>query len=345
MPKEMSHWFLADLIRGDISGNTLFAGPVRAYPNLFFLGAVSPDIPFYYVAGPGSTELQALALPFHRQDSRALTPVLDFLDRFRDGDALALAAGAICHILSDTAFHPLVCYLAGMEGVHAGATARHRYVETALDVHFRSLAGPGARTSLWRILTGIEVSNRRLTALLAGLFGAENRWLGMAVRSHAAFQAAFRSRVIRAGLFWMSRGRRRIPESVTSLVYPVDRPVFLPYFSGEFRYRDPADGRYCRASTRDLIRQARSGAVNVMALIARRMGRGDALGDLPSHPDLPRIRPGFRTCRYWRKESAIRHQLYSGAKAPGAIVPGAKTPGVRLPGTESPGVTPGEKSL
>ena len=129
------------------------------YPALFVLGGVTPDINFYCMAGPGAKQIQALSAPFHRPDRKALTPVLEFLDRRlangkKDLPALALAAGAICHIMADTVFHPLVYYFAGMDGVHPGATVRHRQFETAMDLYFwqdgRRDHWLGTRVASWK---------------------------------------------------------------------------------------------------------------------------------------------------------------------------------------------------
>ena len=95
MPKEITHFALASELSRFIPGNTLFHGPVKEFPNLFLLGAVAPDIPFFYQAGRNREGVQNLSAPFHRTDGRALEPVLDFLARDSSPPALALAAGVI----------------------------------------------------------------------------------------------------------------------------------------------------------------------------------------------------------------------------------------------------------
>jgi hypothetical protein len=199
MPKEISHWYLADQVKSALPANSVFTEPVRTYENLFFLGAVAPDIPFYYLLGPKSSRILSAAEPFHRPDAGALTPVLSFFDRMggvnADPGALSLGAGIICHILADTAFHPLVYYYSGQSRVHPGATARHREFETALDLYLLHQAGPGARISLKRTLSETEVARHRLMGYLADLFNlnepGDQTCLEFAVRSHAFYQALF----------------------------------------------------------------------------------------------------------------------------------------------------------
>lgn len=197
----MTHWYLADRVKCLLPQDSIFFEPVQTCENLFFLGAVAPDIPFYYLLGPRSARVQAAAEPFHRPDARALMPVLTFLEPIQSPDvdarALSLGAGIICHILADTVFHPLVYYHSGMSRVHPGATARHRRFETALDLYFLHLAGPGFRTCLGRILSQTEVTQENLLRHLGRLFSLEkpgdSACLGYAVRSHVFYQPCFKT--------------------------------------------------------------------------------------------------------------------------------------------------------
>lgn len=117
MPKEIAHFTMARMTRKALGKRqSPFSEAAARFPALFDLGAVTPDINFYCMAGPGAEEIRALSAPFHRTDRRALLPVLEFLDRRlaqgkHDAPALALAAGLICHIMADTIFHPLVYIL------------------------------------------------------------------------------------------------------------------------------------------------------------------------------------------------------------------------------------------
>ncbi|RLB91998.1 MAG: hypothetical protein DRH26_07135, partial [Deltaproteobacteria bacterium] len=160
MPKEITHWTLAATVANKLPKCSLFFDPIRSHPNLFLLGAITPDIPFYYLAGPKTALIQALSAPFHGTDGRALLPALTFLDNYPDQNpaALAFAAGVICHLLADTLFHPLVYYFAGMDGLHPGATARHRKFETAMDLYFLHLSQGRSPVSLARVIKNLEVS-------------------------------------------------------------------------------------------------------------------------------------------------------------------------------------------
>ena len=139
MPKEITHFALARQLRYRLPQGSPFYEPVRTFPLLFRLGAIAPDIPFFYLAGPHKRKVQAISRHYHRTDGEALRPLLQFLDTHKSPKALALAAGVVCHLVTDTVFHPMVFYFAGMDGVHPGATGRHRQFETAMDLHFHHL--------------------------------------------------------------------------------------------------------------------------------------------------------------------------------------------------------------
>ncbi|MFN2359060.1 MAG: zinc dependent phospholipase C family protein, partial [Desulfotignum sp.] len=318
MPKEISHWYLADLVKEGLPVDSVFYKPVHTHENLFFFGAVAPDIPFYYLLGPKKTRIQTVAHSFHQTDVRALMPVFAFFDRMPVSNphaaALSLGAGIICHILSDTAFHPLVYYFSGMSLVHPGATARHRQFETALDLHFQYLAGAETRTSLGRILAGIEISNLRLLDLLGDLFNLpasrDRTCLEYAIRSHAFYQTMFRYSWLYRILHRINRNRHRLPDLALSLIYPVNQGMDLPFFHQTFQYQDPVTGRPCSAGIPDLNRQVKTSALSLLAMVSDRLARQRPTGSLAGHPNLPLVRPGIKSCRFWRRQGDLLTDLY-----------------------------------
>lgn len=318
MPKEISHWYLADRVKSRLPEDSVFFDPVHACENLFFLGAVAPDIPFYYLAGPGSTRIRAAAKPFHRPDAGALIPVLSFFEQTRqtgmDARALSLGAGIICHLLADTAFHPLVYYYSGMSRVHPGATARHRQFETALDLYFLHQAGPKARTSLGQVLSQTEISRQKLLSYLCALFALEKpgirTCLGYAVTSHAFYQALFQNRKVYRMLHRMNRRGYRLLDLALSLFYPDGRTGGLPFFDPMFQYLDPDTGKECKAGISDLVRDAETGALSVLARISEQVRRQRSLKGLVRDATLPRVRPGIACGRFWREKPDLETELY-----------------------------------
>ena len=318
MPKEISHWYLADRVKSLLPEDSVFFDPVHTCENLFFLGAVAPDSPFYYLAGPGSARIRSAAEPFHRPDPGALTPVLSFFEQTQqfgmDTRALSLGAGILCHILADTVFHPLVYYYSGMPRVHPGATARHRQFETALDQYFMHQADRDVRTSLYRILSQTEVAPKTLINYLGKLFALEKpgdfTGLGYAVRSHAFYQALFQNRGVYRILSRLNRGRHRAMEKALSLFYPDDQKKSASFFDTGFQYRDPDSGRECCADIPGLVLKTETRALELLARVSGQMVQNRSLICLAQDDTLPRIRPGMAAGRFWRGKTDLTTDLY-----------------------------------
>jgi membrane-bound metal-dependent hydrolase YbcI (DUF457 family) len=318
MPKEITHWTLASTVANKLPEGSLFFEPIRSFSNLFLLGAITPDIPFYYLAGPKTKVIQGLSAPFHGTDGRALLPALTFLDNYPDQNpaVLAFAAGVICHILADTLFHPLVYYFAGMDGVHPGATTRHREFETAMDLYFLHLSLGRSEVSLARMIKNLEVSAGQCRQFIAELFQArtrpERRYLGLALYSHMTLQYLFRSGLAYNAFAFLNRKTPWIPDKVVGLIYPRNRPVNLCFFSHPLRYRDPCTGEAFCARIQEMRVKTGEAGKKLLGLISTELIRGGSAIGLMENPDLPDIRPGFARDRFffWRGKYDLASDLY-----------------------------------
>ncbi len=319
MPKEITHFALASALGRSLSGDTLFYGPVKKFPNLFLLGAVTPDIPFYYLAGRNRKRVQELSSPFHRTNEEALLPVLEFLNRDPSPPALALAAGVISHILADTHFHPLVHYYAGMDGVHRGATGRHRTFETALDIHFWYMFR--GETCLNRVIRNTEVSPAELRRLLAGLFNPCSPLAAAApmkaLNQHRRIQYLFRAPGIRIGVAGLTRMGRPLPEKISGLAYPFARPVCLPFFARGIFYKDPCTRESVSTDISTMISQSVESSLRVLDMVAQAMAAG-RVETVLGHPGLPGIRPALplKGFEVWHRKQDIRPLVYQGLFSP-----------------------------
>lgn len=336
MPKELTHFALARSLKSSLPRDSVFYGPVGKFPRLFLLGAVAPDIPFFYLAGPKGEIIRNISDPLH--GNRALKKVVSFLDRalepgFLSQDqpfsgsctchgrevaapALALVAGVICHILSDTGFHPLVYYYAGMDGVHEGATARHRQFETAMDLHFWHQYSPP--TSLARIVRNLEVPVTMVNQFLADLFEADQippRYFGHALTWHQVLQYLFRSGGIRHLFAQMDRLNLNLPNQITGVAYPFPGPISLGFFKEELRFRDPVTGREVVTDISILVQDTVCAGLKVLGLLSDALGRGTRASQILSEPGLPLIRPALLPgeLAFWREKKDLMAVLYRGA--------------------------------
>nr|WP_320015968.1 zinc dependent phospholipase C family protein [uncultured Desulfobacter sp.] len=326
MPKEITHFALAEQARRVLPETSKFFKPIQTFPFVYLIGTVCLDSPFYYLAGPQKKQVQALANPFHRPNKQALLPVLKFLNHHRTPEALALAAGTVCHILSDTTFHPLVYYYAGMDEIHTGATARHRYFETAMDVHFQYLFR--GKTRLYKIIRQAKISKPKLYQLMAGFFlpqGSNTSVVKHALQWHSTLHALFGASVIRKATIKMAGTSHPVPDSSTGLVYPFSKPCFLPFFSGRLKYRHPCSGSFYSTDLLTLIQEVVDATLAVLDTIDRAMKKckknekTEGLESLVlADTTLPDICPDLpaNTFNTWHGQQDIKPLLYQGVTIP-----------------------------
>ncbi|PIE62740.1 MAG: hypothetical protein CSA25_03740 [Desulfobacter postgatei] len=327
MPKEITHLTLAEHVIRDLPGSSQFFQPVQTFPALFLLGAVCPDSPFYYLAGPRKKQIQALAGLFHRPGKEALAPVLRFLNDHRTTPpALALAAGAVCHIMSDTIFHPLVYYYTGMSGLHHGATARHRYFETAMDVHFQYLFR--GKTRLHKIIRQTKVSRPTLYTLMASLFWPQCPQTSLLKRTlqwHSISHALFGASVIRKVTIKMAGTSHPVADPTAGLIYPFSKPCALPFFSGQLKYRHPCSGDFYNTELPTLVRKAVNATLAVLDTIDRAMGESQEKEKRPRFEslvmvdtDLPEVCPDLpkEMFEVWIGQQDIKPIVYQGVTMP-----------------------------
>ncbi|MCG8618106.1 MAG: zinc dependent phospholipase C family protein [Desulfobacterales bacterium] len=320
MPKEITHFALARQLQYRLTPASPFYKPVHSYPRLFRLGAIAPDIPFFYLAGPHKDDIRHISRYYHRTDGEALRPLLKFLDTHNTPAALALAAGVVCHLVSDTVFHPMVFYFAGMDGVHSGATGRHRQFETAMDLHFYHLYNEDPY--VYRLVSSVEIPRPELNGLLAGLFshgqelsGELPRAISGSLNWFMGMQFLFRNTLIRQVATLCERSYHPLPEEASGVIYPFPGPVALPFFKGRLRYRDPINGDRITTSLTDLVKKTVDSSLGLLDHISMAGGAGRQLGDMPVNrdgqplvlPDLPPDR-----IRYWRGKTALTADLYHG---------------------------------
>jgi hypothetical protein len=210
MPKEISHWRLADETARRLPDG-LIRESIGLYRDLYELGAVVFDSAFYAVRYPNAAEASEAGLRLHGihgedtyEPLRGLLsselveePVHEGEDASKQGledpsdtgqgrdpgrgvplPTLSFIAGCVTHIMADTHFHPLVNFFSGKYYADDRAEMdrcqkRHRRFEAALDRHFLSVSGAELRNggSLGRTLAASTASvGDRLEDLAAGLY-------------------------------------------------------------------------------------------------------------------------------------------------------------------------------
>ncbi len=321
MPKDITHIAIAEKVSDKLPEDSIFYRPIQKFLNVFIYAAVIPDAPFYYIIGPCSTAIQNSAKKFHTTDSSSLSPILEFLKLFPkdDPEALAFAAGVCCHIMTDTYFHPMVYYYAGMDGLHPGATARHRLFETALDYHFWPDLKDKQKISLSYIFNHLEIPEDRFMLFFSKLCRIENNphstYLKYGVKSHQILQAIFRNSFIYK-IFRFLYDKKFIQNARHhALFYPYAGPVKIDFFSRPLEYRDPCQGTFHTESIDDLTQKTIEQILNLLHLIEKIKTLDQGICRVILDSDLPLIRPGLPQqkdkFKFWSGHGELEQDIYN----------------------------------
>lgn len=160
MPKEVTHWCIANEVRGQLPQGAI-AKSTNAFPNVYLLGAVFHDC-LYYSSDPYilSTKLPDFLHGAHEEDTFSVITSLINMHRSVNDEAgkiiLAFLAGVASHIFVDVNFHPFIYHYTGNyydedSQKREVATKQHRMIEALLDQHFDANAHSNKTYNLKKI--------------------------------------------------------------------------------------------------------------------------------------------------------------------------------------------------
>ncbi|UFS70354.1 zinc dependent phospholipase C family protein [Geomonas sp. RF6] len=144
MPKELTHWILAEQAL-----QRLGEGPVKRTVqedrHIYYAGAVLPDTLLHIFRGPYDPAARTLANRFHDAHGNSYLPIIRAEAAFPHGippKLMACILGVLSHMQADMVLHPFVYAHSGK-----GDIGKHYRLETAIDVRFlrRGLKPPAHR--------------------------------------------------------------------------------------------------------------------------------------------------------------------------------------------------------
>jgi len=264
MPKEYTHWVLAEKAYRNLSDSRLKALLARN-KNLYNLGAVVPDTPFYYMIGRRSIDFLSAGWRLHGhngEDTFSFLPVVSrFFDVKNDDSVWAFLLGVMTHIVADGVFHPFIYYFSGNPlnhnpGVSRGAAFRHRMMETYLDRHYMRETAFAHSGKLALILKGNAITQENFIRLLSCLFFPFSDYppkeIKSALRKHKFIQSQFYKRIYRNVL----KATRIVPffrlDEFSALFYPRIKGSGIPFFRGPIKYVHPVTGDKYQETLHDM---------------------------------------------------------------------------------------------
>ncbi|MFC1591946.1 zinc dependent phospholipase C family protein [Thermodesulfobacteriota bacterium] len=297
MPKEITHWLIAERVAAGLLGSPL-GSIVAEHKNCLKLGAVFHDALFYIRKRSLKKSVLALAEELHGADGEDTFAVLAYfieaLGRSARPDALgAFTIGLLSHIVTDATFHPLVYYLTGNyydpdPEKRSLAVQRHRRFESMLDIYLCGSQANMRDFALCRYIQEAEYSLQDILREGLGGLEAQKHLNGLPQALSGAFgvfssmQRLYRKRplcrLLSAVLEMLPAGGKEI----AALFYLPEFERRATELHGPLSFRNPVSGQQHRATVQELFEVAVQESVRLCQLWEPAI-----MGQAPFHPPGP----------------------------------------------------------
>lgn len=272
MPKELTHWHIAKSIHsGEIPGS--IAEIICQKPQLYYLGAIAHDIPFYDLSKSTKTSIKYIGDQLHgAEGENTLVPIIAMLEKAllkKPPEALlAFFLGMLTHYTADSTFHPLIFYLSGNYydndyQQRSKAVFRHHLLETALDLWLEANEAIDYPTGLSKLAREAGDDGRQALDLIAGYYSGTKdqprkrlvrRHYKLAWLNHRFFHKAFRYRVpYRIISVYRHLGHPEAAE-LEALFYT--QVLNLAYLESRFHWKHPVTGESKLTAFRELFEES-----------------------------------------------------------------------------------------
>jgi hypothetical protein len=306
MPKEVTHWLIAEAVSKRLEG-TFLEGPLRRNPNLLHIGAIIHDAPYYYLKGDFDSRFGSLPTKLHGTVDEAVELVeslLRYLLGLPEDEKVKLEAflvGLITHLFADALMHPLIFYLTGPYDAmdlkrRSAARYDHRMLESLIDV---CLAGGYHRLRGYSLAAYIRDAEMPLLRLHDHL---DKTWLGDedTERFAEGLLSSFRLFSIMQSLY-RNRLAGRLAPLMSAITPPQVREVLALFYSprltdqcwrieGEIPSRHPSTGEFRGQNIRVLFQDAVDRSVEFCLGLEPLFGSGSSA---PGAWSLPPVDPSL----------------------------------------------------
>jgi hypothetical protein len=263
MPKEITHWFVAERVYRHLDQGARIKQILARGMNLYRIGAILPDVPFYVVAGPGRSVMPHRGEVFHDPAGSSYRDLVRYLNRraaaLTAADA-ALLLGVLTHIHTDAAFHPLVFHLSGPFDTDVRSRRRsklrHHLLETRIDEIMMRRHVECAPHRIYDLIKAAEAPGGCVRQCFAALFDMRPAAARNAVFQSALIQRQFFNQTLRRLVYRLNRAGVFDMRVVASYFYRFAAAPSKPEWSAPIAYRDPVTGQRLRRSLEQLTADA-----------------------------------------------------------------------------------------
>lgn len=282
MPKELTHWILADRVYAELASDCPMKGIIANNRDHYLAGAVLPDTLMHLNHSPQNDTAIELAHRFHDTNNNSYAPLIAAEKKFPEGlsdNVIACLLGIITHMQADIVFHPFVFNVAGIHD-----TGRHYRLETALDIY---LIRRGAIPPAKHLRDLVTSDNRDELITACSLIFDPGEELPRSVIERAMnLHCRYQNRYDR--LLWrlLARLLGNLPGSPLRERQQLFYPLNLAYDDDMLmkgRWQHPVSGEQRTTSIEELADQVVKQTMTVLEEIGRRGSFYSALSDPPGH--------------------------------------------------------------
>ena len=269
MPKELTHWIIAERACKELSRDSRLYGVIDHYKKEFLAGAVLPDTLLHLFSGPDAKSALSAAGRFHNADGNSYDSLIraesEHVQPFSD-PMLSCLLGVISHMQADMAFHPYIFALTGIDNI-----GRHYQLETNIDMYLTSKCLQPPVNKLYDLVTA--ETEQTIVSAAEILFSTASELprtaISKALKLHCRFQSMY------SKTFW---------KLVVNLLgaflgkpYSQQRHLFYPMelfgkkdfnqMTETVQWEHPVTGEVKKTKIDDLVEDAVNGTVEVFRRI------------------------------------------------------------------------------
>jgi hypothetical protein len=264
LPKELTHWHIAkSILSGEIPG--LIVEIIRQRPQLYYLGAIAHDIPFYDLSKSTRTGIKYIGDQLHGANGEnTLAPLIAILEKVITKKPpetfLGFILGMLTHYVADSTFHPLIFYLCGNYydndyQKRSKAVFRHHLLETAIDLWLEASEAIGYPANILRLAREAGANGSQALDLIANYYSGTNgkpgnRYFKSAWRNHRFFHTVFSFSIPKRILSIYRHFGHPEAEEKEALFYTQD--LNLAFLESRFAWKHPVTGENNLNTFRDL---------------------------------------------------------------------------------------------
>lgn len=275
LPKDITHWIIAEEIYENLE-NEEIKKIIARYKDLYYIGAISFDIPFFAV-GKDSKKRNAISDSLHKNSSYSTLAKILGEKEVVSGAALAFLLGTISHIIVDSSFHPLIFYYTGDyhdkdNTKRKLAITKHREFESKLDLYFRNKIKLKNHYLMTNSYKNKKISKDELNSLLSREYAVferlHNDEISSMLKSYMSFQYLFSSKVLYYTLKLINKFSKQDLSETIALFYPKKDCIDYSFYENNISYKHPVTGEDYNESILDIKERAVERSVSIFSLFA-----------------------------------------------------------------------------